>query len=178
MKNKYSGYILGALFTAVTAVSAQICIPMPLGTPFTLQTLAVSLCAFLLGAKLSCVSTTVYLLLGFFGVPVFSYFGAGPAVIFGKNGGYLFGFILLCICCGLSNKTNKKWIKFIVCVLGVILLHAVGTIYFSFVFKVDILSAFMLSSLPFILKDLLSVLMSYFAAIPLKKHLIKSLPSR
>lgn len=173
MKSKYSGYILSALFAAVISVSAQICIPFPSGTPLTLQTLAVSLCAFILGTKFSCISVAVYLLLGFFGTPVFAHFGAGPAVIFGKNGGFLLGLILLSFCCGLSGNTEKKWLKFIICLLGIILLHTLGIIYFAIIFKTDILSAFVLSSLPFILKDILSVAVSFFAAIPLKQNLIK-----
>lgn len=178
MKSKYSRYILSALFAALFAVSAQICIPMPSGTPLTLQTLAVSLSAFILGTKFSCISTAVYLLLGFFGAPVFAHFGAGPAVLFGKNGGYLLGLIFLSLGCGLSNRINKKWIKVIICLVGVVLLHLSGIVYFSIIFKTEFLSAFLLSSMPFILKDILCVLISYFTAIPLKQTLIKSGLSR
>ena len=174
MKSNYSRYILSALFAALFAISAQICIPMPSGTPLTLQTLAVSLSAFILGAKFSCISTAVYLLLGLFGAPVFAHFGAGPAVLFGKNGGYLLGLIFLGLCCGISSKANVKWIKITICLLGVILLHIMGVIYFAFIFKTDVLSAFLLSSMPFILKDILCVLISYFAAIPIKQNLVKS----
>ncbi len=178
MKGNYSRYILSALFAAVTAVSAQICVPLPFGTPLTLQTLAVSLSAFILGTKFSCISAAVYLLLGLFGVPVFAHFGAGPGVLFGKNGGYLFGLVFLCLCCGISSKINIKWIKITICLLGVFFLHIIGVLYFAFVFKTDILSSFLLSSMPFILKDILCVFISFFAAKPLKRNLIKSGLSR
>ena len=55
----YSG-----LFAAVIAIMAQISIPMPGGVPMTMQTFAITLAAVVLGAKLSTVSSVIYLLLG------------------------------------------------------------------------------------------------------------------
>ena len=43
---------------------AQISIPMPGGVPLTMQTFAITLAAVVLGAKLSTVSSVIYLLLG------------------------------------------------------------------------------------------------------------------
>ncbi len=57
-------------FAAVIAIMAQISIPMPGGVPMTMQTFAVTLAAIVLGAKLSTVSTVIYLILGAAGVPV------------------------------------------------------------------------------------------------------------
>ena len=54
----YSG-----LFAAVIAIMAQISIPMPGGVPMTMQTFAITLAAVVLGAKLSTVSSVIYLLL-------------------------------------------------------------------------------------------------------------------
>ena len=42
--------VLIALFAAITAVLSQIAIPMPTGVPVTLQTFAVALCGYFLGA--------------------------------------------------------------------------------------------------------------------------------
>ena len=65
------------LFTAVIVIMAQISIPMPLGVPMTMQTFAITLAAVVLGAKLSTISCTVYLLLGAIGVPVLAGFTGG-----------------------------------------------------------------------------------------------------
>ena len=68
----YSG-----LFAAVIAIMAQISIPMPGGVPMTMQTFAITLAAVVLGAKLSTVSSVIYLLLGAVGVPVLANFSGG-----------------------------------------------------------------------------------------------------
>ena len=65
------------LFAAVIAIMAQISIPMPGGVPMTMQTFAVTLAAIVLGAKLSTVSTVIYLILGAAGVPVLAGFTGG-----------------------------------------------------------------------------------------------------
>ena len=53
-----------AISAALTAVLSQISFPMPSGVPVTLQTLAVALCGFVLGAGLGTGAVGLYLLLG------------------------------------------------------------------------------------------------------------------
>jgi biotin transport system substrate-specific component len=82
------------LFTLLTAIGAQISIPMaPLGVPLTLQTLAVVLAALCLGPRYGTLSMALYVLVGALGAPVFSDHGAGMAILAGQTGGYLLGFI-------------------------------------------------------------------------------------
>ena len=51
------------VMTAVTAVMAQISIPMPMGVPMTMQTFAVTLAAIVLGPGRGAASLFIYLLL-------------------------------------------------------------------------------------------------------------------
>ena len=51
-----------AIMTAVTAVMAQISIPMPLGVPMTMQTFAITLAAVILGSKRGALSIFIYVL--------------------------------------------------------------------------------------------------------------------
>ena len=74
--------VLAALFAALTAVCSQIQIPLPM-VPINLALFAVHLCGALLGAKWGALSMCAYVLLGAVGVPVFSGFASGPAVLFG-----------------------------------------------------------------------------------------------
>ena len=83
------------LFAAVIAIMAQISIPMPGGVPMTMQTFAVTLAAIVLGAKLSTVSTVIYLILGAAGVPVLAGFTGGLAKFVGPTGGFLISFPLM-----------------------------------------------------------------------------------
>lgn len=72
----------------ITALAAQVALPIP-GTPvpITLQTLAVTLAPFALGAWLGSTSMALYVALGLVGLPVFA--AATP----GLTAGYLVGFI-------------------------------------------------------------------------------------
>lgn len=63
--------VLAAMFAALLAVSGQIAIPVP-PVPVTLQTLVVMLAGSVLGARWGAASVGIFILLGAFGVPVFS----------------------------------------------------------------------------------------------------------
>jgi biotin transport system substrate-specific component len=79
-----------ALMAAVTAVAAQIAIPLPFSPiPFTLQVLAVILSGLLLGARGGTLAQAIYVLIGAIGVPVFAQFSGGLEHIAGPRGGYL-----------------------------------------------------------------------------------------
>ena len=91
----YSG-----LFAAVIAIMAQISIPMPGGVPMTMQTFAITLAAVVLGAKLSTVSSVIYLLLGAVGVPVLANFSGGFDKFIGPTGGFLISFPLMAFIIG------------------------------------------------------------------------------
>ncbi len=167
MNDKLKNYITAALFTAVISISAQLVIPLPSGVPLTLQTLAVCLCGYLLKPKYSLLSIFAYLLLGLFGVPVFSYFGGGPAIVFGKNGGFLFGFLFIALFCSIS-RNKKRVVKIIFGIIGILLCHIIGTIQFSMIFRTAITSSALLVSLPALPKDLACVFISIFISEKLK----------
>lgn len=82
-------------FTAFLAFAAQVAVPLPPdGVPQTLHTLVVLLAALRLGPILGTTSMTLYAVIGLVGIPVFSKWGHGPAVLIGQTGGYIVGFIL------------------------------------------------------------------------------------
>jgi biotin transport system substrate-specific component len=84
--------VAGAL---LTAVCAQIAIPVPGSpVPITGQTFAVLLCGAGLGAARGASSQGVYVGLGWMGLPFYSDGGSGGEVLFGTNGGYIFGFVI------------------------------------------------------------------------------------
>ncbi len=85
-------WIWAALFAALTAVGAQIRIPM-VPVPVTFQTLFVYLAGGFLGARWGAVSQFFYLLLGLAGLPVFAG-ESGPALLLSPTVGYLLAFPL------------------------------------------------------------------------------------
>jgi biotin transport system substrate-specific component len=86
---------------AITAVAAQIAIPIP-PVPFTLQVLAVTLSGLLLGSRYGALAQAVYVLVGAVGVPVFSEFSGGLGHILGPRGGYLVSYPIAAAVAGLA----------------------------------------------------------------------------
>ncbi len=96
-----------ALMAAVTAVAAQIAVPI-FPVPFTLQVLAVVLSGLLLGPRYGALAQAIYLLVGAIGVPVFAEFRGGLGVLLGPTGGYLLSYPLAAAIAGLAAGTVRS----------------------------------------------------------------------
>ena len=92
-----------ALMAALTAVGAQIAIPLYFTpVPFTLQVPMVVLSGLLLGARYGALAQGVYLLLGAVGLPVFAQFHGGLGTLLGPTGGYLVAYPFAAALAGLA----------------------------------------------------------------------------
>lgn len=91
--------LLALAGSGVVAVSAQIAVPM-VPVPLTMQPFAVMLIGAAFGARLGAATLALYLVEGLAGLPVFSGFKAGPAVLLGPTGGYIVGFVFAAGCIG------------------------------------------------------------------------------
>ncbi len=98
---------LAGLFAALTAVAAQITIPLPF-VPLTLQTLAIMLAGAVLGSRAGAMSQLVYLLMGSVGLPVFANRSGGIQELVGFTGGYLIGFVLCAYVVGFILERSPK----------------------------------------------------------------------
>jgi biotin transport system substrate-specific component len=163
-----------AFFAAIIAALSQISIPLPFGVPVTLQTLAVALCGYVLGWKLGLIATGVYVLLGAAGLPVFSQFGGGPGVLFGLAGGFIWGFLALAALCGLGMRRKEKAVGIALGVAGLFACHLLGVIQFSLVTGTAMGKSMLLVSLPFLVKDVISVAGAYLLAGVIRAALIKA----
>lgn len=116
-----------ALFAALLALCAWICIPVS-DIGITMQTFAVSLALLLLGGKWGSISIFLYLLLGSFGVPVFSGFRGGFGVLLGATGGFLWGFLFS----GLAYRALERFGKLPALICGQLICYLLGCVWFSF----------------------------------------------
>ena len=149
--------VLCALMAALTAICSQIQIPLPM-VPINLALFAVHLSGALLGV---------------IGVPVFAGFGSGPAVLFGKTGGYILGYILCALIVGaLSRKFafNFKTLCLSM-VLGVAVCYAFGTIWFMAVTGLNLATSMSYCVIPFLPGDAVKILLAAFLALRLRKPL-------
>ena len=107
MKISTKTIVTVGMFTAVLAVLSILQIPMPTGVPITLQTFAMALCGYVLGWQSGVAATLLYIVLGTVGVPIFAGMSAGPGVLFGYTGGFIFGFIFLRHFCPQKKSGGK-----------------------------------------------------------------------
>ncbi len=162
------------MFTAVLAVLSILQIPMPSGVPITLQTFAVALCGYVLGARKGLLSVALYLLIGFMGLPVFTGMTSGIGKLFGFTGGFLYGFLFLVFFCGAGIRIQKKRTAVLLGIAGLLICHILGALHYSFIAGSGFLQAFFMVSLPYLPKDILSVIGAYAATLALSKSLARA----
>ena len=159
-----------ALMAAVTAVAAQITIPLPFSpVPFTLQVLAVILSGLLLGPRHGALSQVVYVLVGAVGVPVFAQFSGGLGVVLGPTGGYILSYPLAAAIAGLAahaaaNATRRRalWASFVWGCAGLAIIYALGATWLAVITRLPFAAALVQGVLPFVPFDLIKVA---FAAV-------------
>ena len=166
---KIRNMALCAMFAALLAVCAWVAFPVG-DSVITMQTFALFLTLGILGGKRGTVSVCVYLLLGIVGVPVFSGFQGGFAVLLGPTGGYLFGFLATALIYWLVTALgrDKEISRLLGMVLGLLGCYLLGTLWFGFGY----LSAGALSwgaillkcVVPYLLPDTAKLIMAWLLA--------------
>lgn len=171
MNMKTKNIIYCAMFATITAVLAQISIPLPGGVPLTLQTLAVSLAGIILGSKRGFVAILVYVLMGCFGLPVFASLTGGAGIVAGATGGFIISFPIMSFIIGLvCERTDNKPLIFLGMVLGSIVNYAVGALQFAIVTNSSLYNAFLVSVLPFILVGLIKAALATIIGSTIKNN--------
>ena len=127
MKISTKDLTLVALFSALIAVGAFIKIPFLL-VPITLQTLFIVLSALVLERKLAVLSVIVYIMIGLVGFPIFAN-GGGINYIFSPTFGYLVSFIFATYFIASFKEKNI----YISTAIGMLIIYALGMIYFVFI---------------------------------------------
>ena len=169
-----------ALMAAVTAVAAQIVIPL-FPVPFTLQVFAVVLAGLLLGPRYGALAMGIYLLLGAVGVPVFAGFRGGLGIILGPTGGYLVSYPLAAAIAGLATYAAVNAVRRRALVvsfsagtaaLGVI--YAFGMTWLMIVAQLPFVVALAQGVLPFVAFDLIKVGLAAFVSIAAAPAIVPS----
>lgn len=173
-----------SIFAAVIAVGAQVSIPMPIGVPFTMQTLVIPFAGIILGTKRGVMATVIYVLLGAAGVPVFAGFSGGIGILFGRTGGFILSFPIMALCAGISSdlqdriKFKNIWIKSAVLVsglvLGALINFACGMIWGKIYLDLSWSVAFMGFVAPFIPTGVAKIIIAAGFGATIKKLLKKT----
>lgn len=165
-----------ALFSAVLCVISPIAIPI-LPIPFSLSLLVVLLAAAILGPVGGTASVLVYLLIGSLGLPVFGGGMGGFGVLLGPTGGFLWSYLPMSLLYGLlyrfvrssathSKQTEKGRILFgaLASLPSLLICYIFGAIQYMLVARVSFGAAIVICILPFVLFDLIKLLLVSFLA--------------
>lgn len=160
-RSRTTSLLRASLVAALIAAGALIALPVgPI--PVTLQLLAVAVAALVLSPAEAFAATALYLMLGAFGMPVFSGGGAGVGVLIGPTGGFLFGFMAGAPAAALVRRCVSRG-RGPVCALladaaAVLVLlsvtYAAGLAQFATVTEAPLARALAVAVAPFVLIDL------------------------
>ncbi len=155
-----------ALCTALIIISAFISLPtIP---PFTLQTAAIAFSGKVLGRKKGVICVLLYILLGSFGLPVFSGFRGGFAALFGATGGFILGFLPLGYFSGFGKTSFKSYLFMMA---GLISCYILGMLWYALIYIGSFssaLSVIMSFVLPFIIPDMLKLFLALMLSARVK----------
>lgn len=163
-----------AVFAALMA--ASIAVPGinvgPFGVAITLQTLVVSLCGLVLGFGRGTAAVGLYVLLGLVGLPIFSGFRAGPAVLASPSAGYIVGFVFGAAVVGLLAvvAVRSRWraaALFGAAMAGTVVIHIFGIV--GFVMKGMGVQAAVLADVIFLPGDILKNALAVVVALSLHR---------
>ena len=122
--------------TALTAVAAQISIPLPFTPiPLTLQTFAVLAGAAALGAERAVIAQVLYVVLAVAGVPVLAGGKSGGEAVIGATGGYLLGFVVASYVVGAiaeRGATRKVSTTVLAYVAGSAVIYTLGASWLAY----------------------------------------------
>ena len=165
-----------ALFAVIIAVCSWISIPS--SVPFTLQTFAIASALLFLGGLDALLSVLLYVLLGAVGLPVFSSFTGGVAVLMGPTGGYILGFVVMALVYWLMTSVFKDKLitKIIAITVGMIFCYLSGSLYYVFIgsngdFIQGFITALSACVLPFIIGDIIQITLAFLLVLRLSKIL-------
>lgn len=152
-----------ALYASLLVVASYISIPIPFSpVVITLHTIVLNVIAFTLKPKHATLSVGIYLLLGLVGLPVFSLGTPGIARLFSPVGGYYLGFLVSVFLMSILNKEESTFKRqlLIMLLVGIPIQHLCAILVMLFYNSFDIINAFLVISLPFILGDVIKVFIS------------------
>ena len=166
--------VLIAMVTAITCILAPFSIPIPISpVPISLTNLVLLISIYVLGWKDATVSYLVYLLLGAFGLPVFSGFAGGLGKIAGPTGGYLTGFIFMTIIAGIfvERYTDRRILVITGMVLATMVAYVFGTAWLAVQMELPFTGALSIGVIPYLPGDTVKIILAVLTGPVLRSRL-------
>ncbi|MBR2405335.1 MAG: biotin transporter BioY [Clostridia bacterium] len=161
--------VTSGIFTALICIFSAISLPVG-AVPVSLSLFAIVLVAVVTGARFAAFSVASYILLGAAGLPVFAGFGSGLPVLFGPTGGFIWSYIFVAIIVGSTIKKSEPllWLS---AFASLIFTYAIGTLWFSIVQSVPIVSALAVCVVPFVGFDVAKIILAIVFGKSIRRRL-------
>lgn len=159
------------LLSSLLAILAPIMIPIS-NIGITLSIFMIALTCLVL-KKYAFVCIVIYIVLGLLGLPVFQGYNSGLGALFGPTGGFIIGYIFYSLVTGIIlEKYNNNFLQVILInIIGLFICYCFGISWFIYTTKVTVWYALTVVVIPYILLDLIKIILSYLVYTQLKKTL-------
>lgn len=150
-----------ALFTFLTALSAQIKFYFGSPVPVTLQVLVVLLAGMVLGARDGALSQVFYIGLVALNLPLDSA-GAGASALSGATAGYIFGFVPAAFLVGymVEHGATRVWQRWLSGIAGTAVIYVCGALMLRAVTGMEWSAVWAAGVAPFIVIDLIKAIIA------------------
>lgn len=161
-KIKTLGLVKSGMMTAIMCILSPWTFTIQL-IPITLSVAVILLIGSMLTPFYAVLSVTAYILLGGFGLPIFSNARAGFGVLFGPTGGYILAYIFMVLIVSFAIKIFKKRTLTVLIpsfLLAIFVCYLFGTAWFMGIKNMgentfSLQKALQMCVIPFIVPDLL-----------------------
>lgn len=177
-KNNVRELVTIALLAAVLCILAPLSIPIG-PVPISLTNLVLYFFVFIVGTRRTSIAFIIYMLLGMVGLPVFSGFSGGLGKLVGPTGGYIIGFLPMVIVMGLFLEKHRKVsvkniiLNSIVMEVCTWIPYLLGTAWLAYSAKMTFTAALAVGVLPFIVEDLIKMVLAAIVAPGIHGQLLK-----
>ncbi|MDO4431925.1 MAG: biotin transporter BioY [Aerococcaceae bacterium] len=155
---------LAAMMTAFLIVCSLLpAIPISGLAPITLQTVAVLIIGFVLKPYVALLSTTLYAVMGFAGLPVFS----GGKGGFGPGSGFILSFIVAAFATSvfLKRTSRQLWHYIVAAILATFIIYAIGSPFYAVMANLPIVETTLSMVATYIIGDSLKAILAIAVAM-------------
>ena len=165
--------IIIALMSAIMCILAPVSIPLFFTpVPISLGVFIIYIISYVLSPIYATLSVFIYILLGFFGLPVFSGYAGGAAKLFGPTGGYIIGYLFSAFIVSFFVRLSRSRIVHLIgMLLGLFSCYAFGTVWFSLIQHIDFLASLKLCVIPFLPGDCIKIILALIVGPELVKRI-------
>lgn len=163
-KNKDAAYtgklILAALFSSLMAICSWININLFFTpVPINMALAGAYLTGLILGSKYGFISEIIYILLGGLGLPVFAGFTGGAGAISGPTGGFIIGYALCALICGLPVRKKGSAARILLMLLGMSACYGCGLVWFMYLTGSTLWAGLVSCVIPFLPGDAVKIIL-------------------